>query len=206
MFTNNGGTVRLTGSSTEFINTSTAGNGTFTNNGGTVSDAYGGGTHFFNVASAGDATLIATGDESSNKGGSISFFTNSHGNRARVQLSGNGNLDISPHNTPGMAIGSIEGSGDVFLGGRKLTVGTNNLNTAFSGVIQDGGGGGGTGGSLTKTGVGKLNLTKASTYTGGTTITNGTLLVKIKPAPARAAVQCKSTSARSGARAKSTAR
>src|SRR5438876_4372195 len=72
----------------------------------------------------------------------------------------------------------MEGSGLVFLGAVNLTVGTNNLSTIFSGLMQDGGFSGGTGGSLTKTGNGKLSLTNANTYTGGTTITRGTLLVK----------------------------
>jgi autotransporter-associated beta strand protein len=57
-------------------------------------------------------------------------------------------------------------------------VGANNLSTTFSGLIQDGGVSGGTGGSLAKTGRGKLTLSNANTYTGGTTITKGTLLVK----------------------------
>jgi len=57
-------------------------------------------------------------------------------------------------------------------------VGANNLSTPFSGLIQDGGIGGGTGGSLTKTGNGELSLTEANTYTGGTTLEAGTLLVK----------------------------
>jgi len=88
-----------------------------------------------------------------------------------------GNLDISFHDAPGVTTGSIEGSGAVFLGAFNLTVGNNNLTTTFSGVIQDGGLNGGTGGSLTKMGNGKLTLSMASTYTGGTTITKGTLLV-----------------------------
>ena len=62
----------------------------------------------------------------------------------------------------------------VFLGANNLTVGTNNLGTTFSGLIQDGGSGGGTGGSLTKAGSGKLTLTKSNTYTGDTTIKKGT--------------------------------
>lgn len=82
-----------------------------------------------------------------------------------------------------MSIGSIEGDGLVFLGASfagpegRLTVGTNNLNTTFSGVIQDGGVVGGTGGSLTKTGTGTLKLTGANTYTGGTIVEAGKLVI-----------------------------
>src|SRR5262249_17407176 len=54
----------------------------------------------------------------------------------------------------------------------SMTVGTNNLSTIFSGVIQ-----GDTGSSLTKVGTGKLVLTNGNTYTGGTTLNGGTLLV-----------------------------
>lgn len=52
-----------------------------------------------------------------------------------------------------------------------------NLDTTFSGVIQDSGSFGGTGGSLTKVGSGKLTLSAASTHTGGTTLRRGTLVV-----------------------------
>jgi len=68
-------------------------------------------------------------------------------------------------------------SGAVFLGANKLTVGSNKLSTTFSGVMQDGGQNGGVGGSFTKVGKGKLSLTTANTYTGGTAVDRGTLLV-----------------------------
>jgi autotransporter-associated beta strand protein len=87
----------------------------------------------------------------------------------------NGNLDISFHNAPGVAIGSVEGNGAVFLGANNLTVGGNQLSTTFSGVMQDGGQNGGVGGSLTKTGTGTLTLSGTNTYTGGTTVSAGTL-------------------------------
>ena len=99
---------------------------------------------------------------------------------ARVELPFGGRLDLSFHHAPGVTIRSIEGDGDIFLGSRNLRVGSNNLSTNFSGRIQDSGGNGGTGGSLTKIGTGKLVLTKGNTYTGGTTIKRGKLLVNNK--------------------------
>ena len=80
-----------------------------------------------------------------------------------------------------MTIGSIEGSGIVLLGANKLTVGSNNLTTTFSGIVEDGMGGGGVGGSLTKIGTGTLTISGPNTYTGVTTVSAGTLLVNTKP-------------------------
>ena len=63
-----------------------------------------------------------------------------------------------------MTIGSIEGEGDVFLGANNLTVGSNDLSTSFSGVIQDGG----FGGSLAK--VRARSISQALTRTHRTPI------------------------------------
>src|SRR5215467_11960600 len=155
----------------------TAGDATFINDGATASGGIAGETLFQDTSDAGNAVLIANGGVGGGDGGSIQFATASTGGTARVEVFGNGNLDISGHDAPGVTTGSIQGNGAVFLGANNLTVGTNNLGTTFSGLIQDGGSGGGTGGSLTKAGTGKLTLTKSNTYTGGTTITKGTLLV-----------------------------
>lgn len=76
-----------------------------------------------------------------------------------------------------VTIGSLEGDGLAFLGGGNLAVGSNNLPTTFAGVIQDGGGFGGSGASLTKGGTGTLTLSGANTYTGGTTLNAGTLVI-----------------------------
>ncbi len=179
-FTNTGGVVSERGGGFIVFNAGTAGNATFTNNGGAVSGAFPGET-LFNPGDAGNATLIANGGLGGGDGGLIVFSSAggvSTGGTARVEVFGNGNLDISQHTASGLTTGSIEGDGLVFLGANKLTVGANNLSTTFSGLIQDGGIGGGTGGSLTKTGNGELSLTEANTYTGGTTLEAGALLVK----------------------------
>ena len=174
--TNGGGTVSGTGGGfTVFQAGSTAGNATVITNGATVSDAFKGQNLF--EGDAGNATLIANGGANGGAGGFIQYRLGSTGGTARVEVFGNGTLDISQHDAPGVTTGSIEGSGLVFLGGVNLAVGTNNLSTTFSGLMQDGGFSGGTGGSLTKTGTGTLTLSGANTYTGNTTVNAGTLLV-----------------------------
>ena len=108
---------------------------------------------------------------------SVFFEDSSQGGTARIHLDQGCILDISLHNAPGVTIGSIEGEANVFLGANNLTIGSNNLSTTFSGVIQDGGQNGGTGGSLTKIGRGTLTLTGANTYTGDTNVNRGVLQV-----------------------------
>ena len=79
--------------------------------------------------------------------------------------------------TAGTTVGSIAGAGLYRIGSKQLTVGTANLSTTVSGIIADGGAAGGTGGSLVKVGGGTLTLAGANTYTGGTTINEGSLVV-----------------------------
>jgi len=157
----------------QFGDNSTAANATIISNGAGMAGTRPGVTAFDNASTAGNADLIAYGGVPGAEGGVIFFVTDSAGGVARVTVFGNGNLDISGHNLPGVTVGSIEGDGLISLGANNLTVGSNNLRTTFSGVIQDGGTGGGAGGSLTKIGNGKLTLSGANTYTGGTTINAG---------------------------------
>jgi len=175
-FINEGGKVNGTGGATIVFDTgSTASNALITTNGGAVSGALNAETLF--RGNAGNATLIANGGSGGGPGGLIHFVDASRGGTARVEVFGNGSLDISGHAAPGMTVGSMEGNGRVFLGSRKLTVGSNNQNTNFSGSIRDGGANGGIGGSLAKTGAGELVLARGNTYTGGTIITRGHLTV-----------------------------
>jgi autotransporter-associated beta strand protein len=186
MIFNNGGTNSFAaGGQTIFDENSTAKNATITNNGGTTFFASGGQTIFRDSADASNATLIANAGTGGHGivpggfGGLIQFLGNSTGGTARVEVFGNGSLDISGHIAPGVTIGSIEGSGNVFLGANNLAVGNNNLSTNFSGVAQDGdsSGSGGTGGSLTKIGTGTLTLSGTNTYTGATAVNAGKLFV-----------------------------
>jgi len=175
-FTNQGSAVSFgfTGY-TEFFNTSSAGSGTFTNNGGTGASTFGGFTDFFDTASAGSATLIANGGTSGGGGGMILFTQSSTGGTAVVQVFDNGFLDISGHSVVAVSVGSLEGTGNVFLGARSLAVGSNGVATTFSGVIQNGGLFGGVGGSFIKTGAGKLTLSGSNTYSGVTRLQAGIL-------------------------------
>jgi autotransporter-associated beta strand protein len=161
----------------QFSDDATAGNATLILEGGMSRGTQAGYAVFTDRSSAAEATLIANGGSAGGDGGSIRFFDHSRGGRARLELFGNGNLDVSAHAAQA-EVGSIEGDGFVFLGPNHLAVGANNLSTNFAGAIKDVGGiYGGTGGSLTKVGRGKLVLHHANIYTGGTTIERGTLVV-----------------------------
>ncbi len=165
------------GGAVSFDEASTAENATFTMEGGADAGDGGGSIFFVRQSTAAQATLIANGGVSGGEGGSIFFRDDSTGGTSRIEVFGNGNLDISGHNAPGVSVGSIQGSGLVFLGAFNLTVGNNNRSKNFSGLIQDGGRSGGSGGSLNKVGRGSLVLRNSNAYTGGTTINGGKLVV-----------------------------
>jgi autotransporter-associated beta strand protein len=168
------------------FNRATAASASFTANGNTLGNSAGSVVEFDTGSTAGAATLVANPGPNGGPGGGIFFFYDSSGGTSRVRVVGagtgdetDGTLDIEGHNAPGVRIGSLEGSGSVFLRSNNLTVGTNNLSTVFSGVIADlPGSVTGYFGSLTKTGKGRLTLTNASTYDGGTVINKGKLIVK----------------------------
>ena len=169
-FTNNGGdSSNPSAGATFFLGSSSAGNGIFTNNSGQIRSAFGGFTGFYNAATAAASTLIVNGGSSASNSGLIEFYDNSTGGTARVEVFGQGTLDISAHSAPGVSIGSLEGSGTVLLGSNNLTIGANLIKTVFSGLISGNG-------TITLNGATTLTLQSANTYLGGTTIILGGII------------------------------
>jgi uncharacterized protein YggT (Ycf19 family) len=134
---------------TIFNDTSTAGHATITNHGEIAAPSSGGATFFLGSSNADSAILVANGVGF----GGIIFDDASTGGTAQVMVFDTGYLDITGHQS-GVTIGSVEGSGNVFLGANRLTVGTNDIDTSFSGMISNGG----QGGSLAKIGSGVFTL------------------------------------------------
>jgi autotransporter-associated beta strand protein len=166
-----------TGATLQFFDTSSAANAKITTSGDV----------FFRTTSptAGNAAIEI------DAGGTVFFTAQSSGGNASVTLLSNGALDIAAHDT-GISLGSLASSGpgsggDVYLGSKTLTVGTNGQSTTFSGAIHDGTSpegialgfpDGGGQGSLTKVGSGTLTLTGFNNdYTGATTVNGGALIV-----------------------------
>jgi uncharacterized protein with beta-barrel porin domain len=108
-----------------FFKNSTAGQATIDNS-GSVS--------FEKSSTAADATIVNHGNldfsASSSAGnafiesdGAISFHQTASGGTAHITLDAGGTLDISNLDTAGTTVGSLKGSGNVFLGNKNLAVG-----------------------------------------------------------------------------------
>jgi autotransporter-associated beta strand protein len=170
------------GGRTEFFGSSNAGSATVIASGAGAAGAPAGLIEFAGSHAA-SATLIANGGTNGGAGGTIIFVGNATGDASKVQLHGNGMLDISDYDfertgLPPLSIGSLEGDGIVFLGANELDVGANNASTTFQGTLHDGTLWSSSGpGSLRKLGDGTLILTGANSYTGGTTIDHGVLKI-----------------------------
>jgi fibronectin-binding autotransporter adhesin len=153
----------------DFSNHSSADNATIVNNSGL-------GVAFMNHSTAGNAFITT------NNGGATFFFDHSDGGTARFETAAGGVVDFTeskgPNNDGRINAGSIAGAGNYYIGGgNTLVVGGSDRSTEVSGVIADNNPCGCTTGpgALEKAGLGTMILSGANTYTGGTTITAGTL-------------------------------
>jgi autotransporter-associated beta strand protein len=163
------------GATLVFFNSSAAANAIIANNGtmtfsqsstaGTASITNSGSIQFADSTTAGDATITTT------NGGTTSIGSTASGGSGRFITQSGGTFNISGLGSAGTTAGSIEGAGSYVLGAKNLTVGSNDLSTEVSGVIS------GVGGSLTKVGSGTFTLTGTNTYTGATTVSDGTLQI-----------------------------
>jgi len=129
------------------------------------------------VTQIGTGTTILTGSNTYSGGTIITAGTLEAGSASALsqnsEFTVNSILDLHGFNS---TIGSLSGTGAVLNNGATaaaLAVGNNNASTTFSGVLQDGT----SALQLTKSGTGTLILTGANTYSGGTTISAGTLQI-----------------------------
>jgi fibronectin-binding autotransporter adhesin len=129
------------------------------------------------VTQIGTGTTILTGTNTYSGGTIITVGTLEAGSASALsqnsEFTVNSILDLHGFNS---TIASLSGTGAVLNNGATaaaLAVGNNNASTTFSGVLQDGT----SALQLTKSGTGTLTLTGANTYSGGTTISAGTLQI-----------------------------
>ncbi|MEQ8378773.1 autotransporter outer membrane beta-barrel domain-containing protein [Parvibaculum sp.] len=150
------------------------------NNGANIVDSFAitndGRLDFSGASSVSGGSLSTT--ITTNSGGTTYIGDTASAGNARFYMYGTGSLDISGLTNSGTTVSLFGGTGDIFLGSKNLTFASGSVVATFSGVIQDGGDGGGTGGSLTKEGgASVLTLSGANTYTGGTAINSGTVVI-----------------------------
>lgn len=157
--------IQVSGGELEVAGASTAGRANI--------NIVGGQTRFAGYGSAGNAMIHTHGFAKT------LFHAFSTGGNATLVTDLNGLVDFSGSSGPAkdhkLTVGSIAGAGTYELGSNQLTVGLNGHSTVVGGLIEDGSSG--SGGSLVKVGHGTLKLshTGGSTYTGGTTLKQGTL-------------------------------
>ena len=163
---------RITGTGTLTVNT-----GGITAQGGTISAKLAGNAAL-TKRSAG--TLTLSGDSSGYSGATTIEGGTLSGNMGTGDVSFAGSGATTLVTTGNQTINNLTGNVNSKVQIRKgstLTI-NNSRDTTFAGVIEDGTGGAATDrGSLTKTGTGRLTLSGANTYTGLTTVSDGTLRI-----------------------------
>jgi autotransporter-associated beta strand protein len=198
------GTATITnheGSQIEFQNGSTAGMATIINDSnhyfrndssaGTSTLINNDNLHFMDNSTAGTANItnnnIISFNDQSNAGATYiintnSMYFNNQSTAMQTQIvSINDVFDISGHSAPSITIGSLSGSANIYLGNNEIRLGALGLNDTLSGSIHDGTSLVGIqsigGGSLTKVGTGTLVIDSIASYTGTTTVEQGTLIL-----------------------------
>lgn len=167
---NVGGTLDFTGSGGLSVTTLNLAGGAFTNNGGGNVDI---GTTTVATGSSGD--LGGTGDTSvttANVGGTLNYTGSGGLSVTSLNLTGGtftnngtGSVDIGTATVAADSTGLISGSGSIELATADVD-GTLTVSAALTGA-----------GSLTKTGTGLLRLSGTNTYTGATSVDEGSLAV-----------------------------
>ena len=151
-----------------------AGNATITANGGAVAGAKGAEVDFFAIQPS-EPTIICNGGVNGGSGAVLMFFEGIPGNLAHVQLNGDAFMDMSIAGD--VTIGSLAGDGLVDLGDFTLTVGGNNQNTLFSGLLDQINTEGFDAG-LKKVGGGTLTLSHDNMFKGGITVAGGAVVLE----------------------------
>jgi fibronectin-binding autotransporter adhesin len=106
-----------------------------------------------------------TGATQVNSGTLRAGSTSAFGSGSSVSVASGATLDLAGFNT---SVGILTGAGNLTLGSAALRVGGTNSSSTFAGVIS------GTG-SVNHVGTGTLTLSGANSYSGGTTVSQGTL-------------------------------
>ena len=143
-----------------------------------------------NLVKVGAGTLILAGTGNFTGLTRVKAGTLQLENSAALQLS---TLEMNPAYTgsilfgtpPEFTLGGLTGSANLDMQGKTLSIGNNNTDTTYSGVLSNG--------SLTKIGTGTLTLTADSTYTGPTVVSGGRLTLA-RPAGDRPESTIQSTS------------
>jgi len=160
----------LTGTTSSLI-------GNITDNGSVVFNQASTGTFAGAISGSGTlikqntGTVILTGANTYNGDTTVSAGTlqagapNTFSSTSLVTVSTGATLALNNSN---QTIGNLTGTGNVTLGTATLTLG-DSITQTFSGIIS------GVGGSLTKQGAGTFTLIGPNTYSGGTTVSAGTL-------------------------------
>jgi autotransporter-associated beta strand protein len=150
------------------------------NNAGVLNLAVSGGSKVFDLT----GSMTGSGTLALATSGMTLRFNGTAGDGSAIFNLGTGTAvaNVRATITTAIALGGLTGGsgtqlqGDNSAGGDNMryTIGGANANTEFDGIIKDG-----TVGTvaITKTGTGTLTLTSTNFYSGGTTVSNGTLLV-----------------------------